>query len=385
MKSLKTYILITATVLSTIASAQSYNNYYGSIVSQCSFDSINNNLTEFENLGIKEHGTIELDNALTWLIDKYASYGYINIEIDTFNYFNKDNYNLIVTKQGTVYPNTYLIVDGHYDTKNGTGTNDNGSGISIILETARLLQNINTEYSIKFINFSAEEDGLLGSTNYVNNTVIPNSMDIKLLFNIDEVGGVDGMLNNTIVCERDESLPTASNAASSDYTDTLANCVSLYSSLLTDISYAYSSDYMPFQNNNEIITGLFEKNQSPYTHSSSDLKINMDVNYVYEVAKATIGASLYFAVAYLTIGVEEEHKYNISIYPNPAKEIVTIDIGALSLDNSTIKLINIFGETLMVKNVNHASEKLNLSKFPSGVYTIILDSPTFRFTKKIIH
>jgi hypothetical protein len=385
MNPFKIYLLLITVVLSTVIHAQSYNNYFGTIVNQCSFDSIDNYLTEFENLGIKEHGSIELNNTLTWLINKYTNYGYSNIEIDTFNYFGIDNYNLIVTKQGSIYPNTYLIVDGHYDTKIGTGTNDNGSGVSIILETARLLQNIDTEYSIKFINFGAEEDGLLGSTHYVNNTVNPSSLDIKLLFNIDEVGGVNGMLNNTIVCERDESVPTASNAASANYTDTLANCVSLYSNLSTDISYAYSSDYMPFQNNGEIITGFYEKNSSPYTHSPNDLKVNMDVNYVYEVAKATIGASLYFAVASLPTIIEKKNKTNILIYPNPVQEVLTINIGENYPNDLTLKLTNSLGKTVIEKQINNTKEQLNLSHFPSGIYTLIISSSTIRITEKIIH
>ena len=385
MKAFYTLLLMITVLFNSSTFAQSYDSYYGSIVSQCSFDSIDANLTQFENLGVKEIGTAALDNTLNWLINKYTSYGYTNIEIDTFTYCSINAYNLIVTKQGTVYPNTYVIVDGHYDTSTGTGTNDNGSGVSIILETARLLQNINTKYSIKFINFSQEEVGFVGSWNYVNNTVIPTNLNIKVLLNIDEVGGVFGMVNNTIVCERDESTPFASNAASADYTDTLANCVSLYSNLLTEISYAYSSDYIPFQFNNEIITGLFEKNESTHPHTATDFKINMDVNYVYEIAKATIGASLYFAVAYLTTDIKQENKSNFSVYPNPAKDRLTINLGDIPLKNTTLKLVNVIGETVLEKQVNANSETLTISHLPAGVYSLIITTPTERFTEKIVN
>ncbi len=385
MKAFYTFLLIIAVLFNSSTFAQTYDSYYGSIVSQCSYDSIDAHLTQLENLGVKEIGTAALDNTLSWLINQYTSYGYTNIEIDTFTYSSTNAYNLIVTKQGTLYPNTYVIVDGHYDTKTGTGTNDNGSGVSIILETARLLQNVNTKYSIKFINFSQEEVGYVGSWNYVNNTVIPTNLDIKVLLNIDEVGGVFGMVNNTIVCERDESSPSASNAASADYTDTLANCVSLYSNLLTEISYAYSSDYMPFQFNNEIITGLFEKNQSTHPHTATDLKINMDVNYVYEIAKATIGASLYFAVAYFTTDIHQENNYNFSVYPNPTKDMLTINMGNLATENTTLKLVSVIGETVIEKQVNSTLEKLNISSLPSGVYFLIINSPTSQITEKIIH
>src|SRR5690606_36400790 len=158
-----------------------------------------------------------------------------DIAIDTFDYIGNEAYNLIVTKPGTTYPNTFVVVDGHYDSKTGTGTNDNGRGTAIILETARLLQNINTDYAIKFIHFSMEEVGLVGSYHFVNNVAFPNGMDIRVLLNIDEVGGDITKTNNTIVCERDESNPTAANAASYAFTDTIAACVQLYSNLFTEI------------------------------------------------------------------------------------------------------------------------------------------------------
>ncbi|MBL4669028.1 MAG: M28 family peptidase [Flavobacteriales bacterium] len=387
MKALKRYIVITILFISNLTFAQTYNNFYGDIVNSYSSDSVYNNLIEFENLGIKEPGTAALNNTLNWLINKYNNYGYTDIEIDTLNYGGFEVYNLIVTKLGTQFPTTYLIIDGHYDTKSGTGTNDNGSGTSIILETARLLKNVNTEYSIKFIHFTVEEAGLVGSSYYVNNTVIPQNMDIKLVFNIDEVGGVNGMTNNTIVCERDQSNPTLSNAASAACTDTLATCVSLYSSLLTEISFAYSSDYMPFQANENIITGLFEKNQSPHPHTPTDNIGNMDVNYVYEITQATIGASLYFAVAHqFDVGIESSTTISrIQVYPNPAKEQLTINLGNLPLENTTLQLINIVGEIVLEKTINYKIEQLDLKDISTGIYTLIISSPSFQITKKVVH
>ena len=387
MKALKRYIVITILFISNLTFAQTYNNFYGDVVNSYSSDSVYNNLIEFENLGIKEPGTAALNKTLTWLINKYNNYGYTDIEIDTLNYGGFEVYNLIVTKLGTQFPTTYLIIDGHYDTKSGTGTNDNGSGTSIILETARLLKNVNTEYSIKFIHFTVEEAGLVGSSYYVNNTVIPQNMDIKLVFNIDEVGGVNGMTNNTIVCERDQSNPTLSNAASAAFTDTLATCVSLYSSLLTEISFAYSSDYMPFQANENIITGLFEKNQSPHPHTPTDNIGNMDVNYVYEITQATIGASLYFAVAHqFDVGIESSTTISrIQVYPNPAKEQLTVNLGNIPLENTTLQLINIVGEIVLEKTMNYKIEQLNLKNISTGIYTLIISSPSFQITKKVVH
>lgn len=295
----KTIYLLAILAVHSGVKAQSYDSFYGSVVANSSADTILAYLTHFESLGVKELGTAAQTNTKNWILDKYDQYGYTDVTIDNYSYFGQNTANIIVKKQGCLYPDTYVIVDGHYDTKTGTGTNDNGSGTAIILEMARLLADVKTNYSILFIHFSGEEDGLKGSQHYVTNTVIPTNMDIKLVLNLDEVGGMSTMTNNTIVCERDEDMvPSGNNAASAIVTNQLATCVGLYSSLNTEISYAYASDYVPFENNGEIITGLYEKNESPYPHTANDFLVNMDPVYVYEVGKGATGAVMFFAEAY---------------------------------------------------------------------------------------
>ena len=289
-------------LLSFLANSQTFNQKYANVSNLVSQSNINSYLEEFEALGVKTTGSTANNNAYTWLKNKYLSFGYTENDIskDNFTYNGQSTSNIIVTKQGTKYPNIYIIVCGHYDTIVGTGTNDNGSGVSVILETARLLKNIPMEYSIKFINFSGEEQGLLGSAHYVSSVVNATSpkMNIRLVLNIDEVGGIKGQTNDTVTCERDESnSPSANNATSNTFTQQLINCIKLYSPLKTNLSYAYASDYMPFQSNGEIITGLFEYNETPYAHTANDKYTNLDPVYIYNIAKGTTGAVQHFAVA----------------------------------------------------------------------------------------
>jgi aminopeptidase YwaD len=356
--------------------AQSFNTFYGNVVNECVYDSVYQNLIAFENLGIKEAGTAALTNTLTWLITKYQQYGYTDIVIDTFDYIGNEAYNLIVTKPGTTYPNNFVVVDGHYDSKTGTGTNDNGSGTAIILETARLLKNINTDYAIKFIHFSMEEVGLVGSYHFVNNVAFPNGMDIRVLLNIDEVGGDITKINNTIICERDESNPTAANAASYAFTDTLATCVQLYSNLFTEISYAYASDYMPFQAKDYVITGFFEKNQTPHRHQATDSIAYVDVPYVYEITKATIGSTMYFAVARDSANsINELDENKFSIYPNPANDRLTVQLNSENSLIQNLKIINLLGETIdEYKELNKNSTRINTNRLKAGIYFLIIES-----------
>ncbi len=374
--------------------SQTFVQAYADVVNQCSQTNVTSNLQEYEALGVKRRGTTALQNTLNWLRTEYTSYGYTASQLQEFSYTYSGSTavckNLVVTKVGTLYPNTFVIVCGHYDSINGTGTNDNGSGTVSILEIARLLKNIPTEYSIKFINFSGEEDGLRGSQNYVNSVVNSTNpkMDIRLVFNLDEVGGVAGDINDTITCERDTGSPTTNNAASNVKTLELIACTELYSPLNTLLSYAYASDYMSFEDNNEVITGFFETNQTTHRHTATDLLVNMDAEYNFNVAKAAIGATMHFARASTSVLNNEIFNENnqVSIFPNPAKDYLTINKGILSESDFTFSIVDINGKIVLNQQFTNASllERINVSELSSGIYLGVIETSTNRITKKIV-
>lgn len=387
------FFAIIAMFIFSNVSAQTFIQAYANVVNQCSQTNVTNDLTEFEALGLKRRGTTPLQNTLNWLKNKYLSYGYTAAQMQEDSYTNSGSTckNLVVTKVGTLYPNTYVIVCGHYDSIGGTGTNDNGSGVACILETARLLQSIPTDYSIKFINFSGEEDGLVGSQHYVTSVVNATTpkMSIRLVLNLDEVGGVAGLTNDTITCERDtNNSPSTNNAVSSTMTTELMNCVTLYSPLNTYLSYAYASDYMPFQANNEIITGLFETNETTHKHTNTDLLIYMDPVYNYNVAKATIGATLHFAVASVSALANQDYqdKLQVSFFPNPTKEVININMGSLTEANYTFSIIDINGKVILKKEIENAKliESLQLPNLSKGMYMGVIETTSNRITKKIV-
>ena len=372
--------------------SQEYIPYYASVADQVSASNILTKLTEFENLGVKRRGTTALQNTLNWLKAEYLSYGYTAAQMQEYSFTNGSYTckNLVVTKVGTVHPNTYVIICGHYDTITGKGTNDNGSGVTTIFEVARLLQNIPTEYSIKFINFSGEEDGLIGSQNFVSSVVNGTSpkMDIRLVFNLDEVGGRADMTNDPITCERDTGSPTSNNAASNTMTNELITCVQLYSPLNTYLSYAYASDYMPFEDNNEVITGFFEKNETPYKHTANDLLVNMDPDYVYKIAKAATGAMMHFAVAATSALSNEtfENTHQVSFYPSPAKEVLNINLGTLTDSHYSFSLIDLQGKVVLQREVENPNliETVSVSNLSKGMYLAVLQTANDRISKKII-
>jgi hypothetical protein len=255
---------------------------------------------------------------------------------------------------------------------------------------ARLLQNVNTEYSIKFINFSGEEDGLKGSQHFVSSVVNGTTpkMDIRLVFNLDEVGGVAGMTNNTITCEKDTSgTPSTNNAASATMTNQLITCVGLYSPLQTFLSNAYASDYMPFEDNNEVITGFFEKNETSHKHTATDLLVNMDPVYNYKVAKAATGAVLHFAKAETVLGTDDhEFDYQVSFYPNPTKDRLHINLGSLNVSQYDVVITDVNGKTALKTSFNNPKliEAVDIQGLSKGMYLVALSSGDKKITKKIV-
>lgn len=369
--------------------SQSFIPAYQARVNTTSQTNINTTLTDFASYGVKTTGSLNNDNALAWLKAKYASFGYTTAQIqeDTYSFGSVNSKNLIVTKTGTLYPNTFVIICGHFDTVAGPGVNDNGSGVSVILEAARILKDVPTEYSIKFINFTGEEQGLFGSTHYVNNVVNATTpkMDIRLVFNIDQVGGRAGQVNNTIVCENDQANPTSNNAASFSKTQELKNCVTLYSNLLTASGPTYSSDYVPFQQNNEVVTGFYEYNVSNFPHTSSDTYINMDPVFVYNVTKAAVGALQHFAVASSVLAVSEENnavsENNISLFPVPAKNFFEIDYHGNKVKNFTVEVIDLSGK-VVIKFANKT--RIETDGLVNGNYLVKVTDDEKSSIKKLI-
>ena len=391
MKTNTTIFLIIFLFTLNFVSAQSYIQAYANVINQTSQTNITTNLTEYEALGVKRRGTPQLQNTLNWLKNKYLSYGYTNSQMveDSYSYSGFTCKNLTLNKVGTVYPNIYVIICGHYDSISGTGTNDNGSGVVSILEMARLLKNVPTEYSIKFVNFSGEEDGLKGSQAYVTNIVNATNpkLSIKLVFNLDEVGGVAGAVNNTITCERDTASPTSNNVASNTFTNQMITCVGLYTSLNTFLSYAYNSDYMSFQSNNEIITGMFETNETTHKHTPTDFLVNMDPVYNYNVAKAAIASTLHYAVASTALSNEEFNSdFQVSFFPNPTNEFLNINLGSLNDLSYEISIIDVNGKVVFEKSVTNANqiEKISLGLLEKGMYLAVLKTKSQKISKKIV-
>ncbi|MBX3111670.1 MAG: M20/M25/M40 family metallo-hydrolase [Fimbriimonadaceae bacterium] len=80
-------------------------------------------------------------------------------------------YNVVAEIKGSVRPSEYVIISGHFDSWDGPGSQgamDNGTGSSMVLELARTFAKLKLRpmRTVRFVLWSGEEQGLLGSRGY---------------------------------------------------------------------------------------------------------------------------------------------------------------------------------------------------------------------------
>ena len=81
------------------------------------------------------------------------------------------------------------LVGGHYDTvADAPGASDNASGISVALEVARAMAALADDLQLCFIAFDAEEEGLFGSSHFVNALGGSDRGALRAFINLDTVG-----------------------------------------------------------------------------------------------------------------------------------------------------------------------------------------------------
>lgn len=97
----------------------------------------------------------------------------VQLAFDIRNHFRQGPiplYNVIADIPGTQWPDEYVIVGGHIDSWDGaTGATDNGAGCATTMEAARILMasGVKPKRTIRFMLWSGEEQGLLGSRAFV--------------------------------------------------------------------------------------------------------------------------------------------------------------------------------------------------------------------------
>lgn len=232
----------------------------------------------------------QLTTARSWILGEFAAAG---LTTETFLFPmsgsscsptvpNTTLGNPIGRKIGITLPDEWLVVGGHYDSRNsvrcdGTaqpqpGANDNASGCAGVIELARVFQNVRTDRSILFMCFAGEEQGLQGSREYVN--VLLNSGDIakvKHMINLDMIGhAIDDTLSARV------ETTSAHSALLGQYADVAATYAPELNLIVSAATQGYSDHWYFLQRGvPSVFTWENGAGIYPDYHQVSDTPANM--------------------------------------------------------------------------------------------------------------
>jgi len=102
--------------------------------------------------------------AIAYLEKEFSRYGY-KTSRHKYGFLTKRE-NFIAELEGKD-PSKVLIISAHIDSVGNAGANDDGSGVISMLAIAKALKDFDFKYTLRFVGFSGEEIGLVGSRYYV--------------------------------------------------------------------------------------------------------------------------------------------------------------------------------------------------------------------------
>jgi len=113
----------------------------------------------------------------------------VSVSVDTGSAAFKTIWDTFGTVRGTTYPDELVIIGGHRDAW-GPGTADNVSGVTAVLEAARAVADEvkaghRPKRTIVFATWDAEEWGLIGSTEYVEDDSLRIARGAVMYVNLD--------------------------------------------------------------------------------------------------------------------------------------------------------------------------------------------------------
>ena len=356
------------------------NSQIRALIDSVSVDSIKAYIEHLSSYHTRRYDSRFIYEVQDWLYEHYNTLPVDTVIKHDFQLQNlsitETGDNILAVQWGTKTPQEYVICGAHYDsyawdgydpdTIRSPGADDNATGVAGILETARLLSNYTFDRTIIFANWCAEECGLLGSAAYAADCAAQN-MDIVGYFNLDMTGYLE------------EGSDIHVHLMYTTQDSTIANYVYNFSHVYfpeMPIRQAWlawgDSDYSSFNRNGYPAIHPFEDvhASSPFIHSRNDV-LGLSVNNLEQSKRFTeLNLGLVATLAGINNdGIEEaELINNVVVYPNPAKEAVTI-LAEEGLQH--IVIYNSLGQQLKAIKLNGENKfVVNTSNYCPGIYFI---------------
>jgi hypothetical protein len=229
------------------------------------------NLTSF---GPRLTGTPACDLSAQYI---YQTFQGMDLDVRYHNYTDDtvSGSNVEATLYGTDSTNIFIIC-GHYDTvAEGPGADDDGSGVAAVLAAAEIMKNYEFYHTIRFVAFSGEEQGLIGSYHYAEDAYNNNDTIIAVL-NADMIGfaplPADGTKGKIFENAASEWIVTFTQEMSQIYYDYIGI-------ELTPQGETWGSDHYYFWQFGYDAVFYHEENFNDYYHSADDTIEHMNLSY----------------------------------------------------------------------------------------------------------
>ena len=197
-----------------------------------------------------------------------------------YHHWNNGGYysdNVEATLNGTNETSDEIyIICAHYDTVSaGPGADDDTSGTAAVLIAASIMSQYQFNHTIKFVAFSGEEQGMLGSEVYADEAA-NQDWNIVGVLNCD-------MISYAITSNDGNNLIVFENTASEwlySYTVSINNEYHEYIQLtLHHGGSTWGSDHWYFWQNGYSALFYFEYTETPYYHTSQDTMEHINATY----------------------------------------------------------------------------------------------------------
>lgn len=339
-----------------------------------------------------------------------------------FEFGTYDAANYIGRLTGAKNPDSYYIIDAHYETVAiSPGADDNGSGLIGTLEACRILSKYRYNYSVDFIGFDLEEEGLLGSRDYLERltpqdtvlgmfnlemigyfTTEPNTQSFpngfELLFpDIFEQVEDDAFRGNFLIntaLQPGTKIKEALESAAENYVPDL-KLISFFGDQSGIVPPdLFRSDHAGFWTSRRpalLITDGSEF-RNPNYHGRDDLPETLDFTFITQVVQTTIAAVATLAEPISMTRSKVDVDFSSSLAINECegvhlssyqKELLIGLDNCLSKPFSQVFVFDLAGQLLISENISNNQSTINLSQYPSGIYLIKVQNGDREWVEKI--
>jgi hypothetical protein len=361
-----------------------FDDYVADIVAAVSESGFQANIQQLQNYLSRYSSTDSYDTAALWVRDTIQGYG-IDAELQYFSMGSYNCENVVAEKPGVVDPSKIFIICGHLDDTspqqytNAPGADDNASGSAAVVEAARIMAGYDFKYTIRFLCFGGEEQGLVGSAYYAQQASGAGD-DIVGVVNLDMIlyGPVPDNVFYVPYNTASTGLALALDAITDTYVPALAVGLE-YNPGLT------ASDHASFWNQGyQAVLGIEQEVwNNPYYHQTTDILANYMAYFPFgtNCARSAIATVAYLAEPVGPTGIEEPHWNPVEgslaitgLWPNPASSSLSLSMVIPGTGEVAVSILDISGRVVLSTEASGQSgalgTMLQLDGLSNGVYFV---------------